>query len=72
MLCTHTSAKLPLSLEVITLFSCYTQLSMNLLVFQNKFIGMKFTISERLKARKVFFIQNFSFYEQLKFHAHLI
>ena len=35
------------------------------------FISMINTTSESLKARKVFIVQHFSFYEQLKFHAHL-
>ena len=29
------------------------------------------TISESLKAKKIFIFQHFSFYEQLKFHAQL-
>ena len=35
------------------------------------FISMISTPSESLKARKVIIFQNFSFYEQLKFHTQL-
>ena len=35
------------------------------------FISMINTISESLKARKVFIFQHFNVYEQLKFHAQL-
>ena len=33
------------------------------------FISMIYTLSESLKARKIFIFQNFSFYEELKFYA---
>ena len=36
------------------------------------FISMINTPSESLKARKVSIFQHFSFYEQLKFYAHLV
>ena len=36
------------------------------------FISMMNTSSEMLKARIVFIVQHFSFYEQLKLHAKLI
>ena len=35
------------------------------------FISMINTACESLKARKIFIVQNFSFCEQLKFHAQL-
>ena len=35
------------------------------------FISMINTTFESLKARQAFIFQHFSFYEQLKFHAHL-
>ena len=68
--------------KVIKLFSCSTQLSMKFILLINvkmstivgilTFISMINTTSERLKARNFFICQYVSFYEQLKFHAHLI
>ena len=60
---------------------CSTQMTMEFIMFINvkmptivgilTFISMINTAYDRLKARKVFIIQHFSFYEQLKFHAKL-
>ena len=68
--------------KVILLFSSSTQLSTKLIMLINvkmltivgilKFISMLNGTSESLKARKVGVFQQFSFYEQLKFHAQLI
>ena len=67
--------------EVIKLFPCSTQLSTKFILLINvemptiveilTFMGMINTTSERLKARKFFICQYFSFHEQLKFHAQL-
>ena len=68
--------------DVIKLFSCSTQLStkfnllinvkMSIIVCILTFISMINTTSERLKAKKNFFVcRYFSFYEQLKFRAQL-
>ena len=64
-----------------TFFSYSTQLSTKLILLINvktptiagvlTFISMINTPSERLKARHFFFCLYFSFYEQLKFRAHL-
>ena len=63
------------------LFSYSTQLSMKFILLINvimptivdilTFISMINTTLERLKARNFFICWYFSFYEQLKFHAHL-
>ena len=68
-------------LEVIKHFSYSTQLSTKFILLINvkmptivgilTFISMIKTTSERLKARNFFICRNFSFYEQLKFHAQL-
>ena len=65
--------------EVITLFSCSTQLSTKFILLINvkmptivgilTFISMINTTSERLKARNFLICWYFSFYEQLKFRA---
>ena len=65
--------------EVIKLFSYSTQLSMNYILLINvkmptivgilTFISMINTTSEGLKAEHFFICLDFSFYEQLKFHA---
>ena len=65
--------------EVLNFFS--TQLSMKFILLINvkmptivgilTFISRINTLSERLKARNIYIFQNFSFYEQLKFHAQL-
>ena len=62
-------------------FSCSTQLSTKFILLINvkmstivgilTFISMIRTTFERLKAINFFICQYFSFYEQLKFHAHL-
>ena len=62
-------------------FSCSTLLSIKFIMLINvkmptivgilTFISMINKISESLKAIKVFILQNFSFFEQLKFHAQL-
>ena len=67
--------------EVIKHFSCPTQLSTKFILLINvkmptivgilSFISMINTTSERLKARDIVIFQQFSFYEQLKFHAQL-
>ena len=67
--------------EVIQLFSCSTQLSIEFIKLINvkmptivgilTFVSMINETSESLKARKVFIFQHFSFYEQLKFSAQL-
>ena len=66
---------------VIKLFSCSSHLSIKSIMLINvkmprtvgilTFISMINTTPESLKARKVFIFQHFSFYEQLKIHAHL-
>ena len=65
--------------KVIKLFSRSTQLSKKFIMLINvkmltivgilTFINMLNTTSGSLKARKVSIFQQFSFYEQLKFHA---
>ena len=50
--------------QVITLFSCSTQLS---IVGILTFISLINTTSESLKARKICILQHFSFHEQLEF-----
>ena len=63
--------------EVIKLFSCSTQLSTKFIQLINAkmptitFISMINTLSERLKASNFFICRYFSFYERLKFRAHL-
>ena len=67
--------------EVIKLFSCSIELSTKLILLINvkmptivgilTFISMINTKSVRLNARYFFICRYFSFYEQLKFHAHL-
>ena len=67
--------------KVIKLFSCSTQLSMESIMLINvkmptivcilTFISMIDTTSGRLRGRKVFIFQYFSFYELLKIHAQL-
>ena len=67
--------------DVIILFSCSTQLSMEFITLTNAkmstivdiltFISMINTTFERLKARNIFICQYFRFYEQLKFCAQL-
>ena len=67
--------------EVIKLFSCSNQLSIKFIMLINvkmptivgilTFVSMINTTSEILKARNFFIRQYFSFYEQLKFRAHL-
>ena len=44
---------------------------MQIIIIILSFISPINTTSESLKARTVFIFQHFSFYEQLKFHAHL-
>ena len=68
--------------EVIKLFPCSTQLSKIIILLIHvkmptivdilTFISMINTTYERLKAINFFICRYFSFYEQLKFHAHLI
>ena len=70
-----------ISPDVIKLFSCSTKLSTKFILLINvkmpttvgifSFISMINTTFERLKARKIFICQHFSFYEQLKFRAQL-
>ena len=77
---TYTGNK-SLGTDVIKLFSCSTQLSMKFILLINvkmptivgilTFISRINTASKNFKARKIFNFQHFSFYEQLKFHAHL-
>ena len=65
----------------IKLFSCSIQVSMDFIMLINikmptvvgilTFISMINRTSESSKARNSFFFQHFSFFEQLKFHAHL-
>ena len=65
----------------IKLFPCSTELSLKFILLMNikmrtivgilTFISMINTTSERLKARNFFICLYFSFYEQLKFFAHL-
>ena len=65
--------------KVIKKISYSTQLSMKFILLINvkmptivgilTFISMINTTSKSLKARKVFILQHFSFYEHLKFHA---
>ena len=67
--------------KVIKLFSCSTQLSTEFILLVNvkmptivgilTFISMINITSERLKARIFSICFYFSFYEQVKFHAHL-
>ena len=68
-------------LQVIKLFSCSTQLSMKFILLMNVkmpttvgiliLISMINTTSERFKARNLFICRYYSFYEHLKFCAHL-
>ena len=44
---------------------------MSTIVGISTFVSMIHTQSESLKARKVFIVQHFSFYEQLKVHVQL-
>ena len=53
--------------EVIKLVHAELNWACNLSLF----ISMVNELSESLKAIKIFIFQHFSFYEQLKFHAHL-
>ena len=67
--------------EVIKLFLSSTQLNMKFIILINVkmptnvgiliFMSMINTISEHLKARKVFSFKHFRFCEHLKFHAQL-
>ena len=65
--------------EVIKVFSCSTEHKFIMLINVKMptifgiltFMSLIKTISESLKARKVFFFQNFRFSLQLKFHAQL-
>ena len=67
--------------EVIKKFPCSTQLSTKFLLLINvkmptivgilTFISLINTPSDRLKARKFFICRYFSFYEHLKFRAHV-
>ena len=67
--------------KVIKLFSCSTQLSIKVIMLTNvkmttivdmlTFISIINTTSESLKASQIFIFQYLSFYELLKFHAHL-
>ena len=65
--------------EVIRKKLCSTQLSIKFIMLMNvkmptmilTFISMVNKTSESLNARKVYIIQHFSFFEQLKFHAQL-
>ena len=67
--------------EVIKLFSCSNQLSTKFILLINvkmptivgilTFISMINTTTKSLKARNVFILQLFNFYDQLKFHAQL-
>ena len=67
--------------KVIKLFSCSTQPSTKFIILINikmptsvgilTFISMINIASERLKARNFLICRYFSFYEQLKFRAHL-
>ena len=67
--------------EVIQLFSCATQLSLNFILLTSvqiptivgilTFVSRKDTASESFRARKIIIFHHFSFYEQLKVHAQL-
>ena len=67
--------KYTLGLKVIKLFRCSTQLSMKSILLTIigilTFISMINAASESFQARKGFIFHHFTFYEPLKFHAHL-
>ena len=62
---------------ILTLFSCPALLSMKFIKLINVKmptivgISMMNTTPDKLKARKVFIFQHFSFYKQMKLHAQL-
>ena len=70
-----------MTLEVIKLFSCSTLLSKKFILLINgkmpttvgilTFISKMNTTYGSSKAKKVFILHDFSFYEQLKFHVEL-
>ena len=57
--------------KLIMKFIVLTNVKMPTIVGILSFIRKINTLSEYLKARKIIIFQDFSFYEQLKFHAEL-